>query len=322
MIQPATGAAISDPFDPKHIRAQAADAPQFFEGFTEAYTPTADGDIFYRRAGSGPPLLLLHGYPQTGAMWHRLASRLADTYTVIIPDLRGYGRSMKPKSTNDHAPYSKRAMAGDMVTLMRGLGFDRFLIGAHDRGARVAHRLAADHPNQVAALSVLDIAPTREMYANAGSGFASAYWHWYWLIQPAPFPEKLIGADPEWFWCKKCCSGSAGAAPFARQALEEYLTAFRDPATIRATCEDYRAAATLDIAHDDADRSLLTMPLLALWGRKGAIEAHFDCLALWRQRATHVSGRALEGGHYLAEECPDTVLGEWLPFFEEHAKKL
>jgi haloacetate dehalogenase len=159
------------------------------------------------------------------------------------------------------------------------------------------------------------------MYAHATSGFARAYWHWYWLIQPAPFPEKLIGADPDWFWCKKCCSGSAGAIPFAQQALDEYLTAFRDPATIHASCEDYRAAIGIDIAHDDADPDKLTVPLLALWGAEGAIEAHFDCLALWRKRARVVSGHALPGGHYLAEEIPDQVLKSWLPFFNEHANR-
>ena len=238
---------------------------------------------------------------------------------MIAADLRGYGRSFKPKTDADHSPYSKRAMARDMVTLMRDLGHDRFLIGAHDRGARVAHRLAADHPDAVQALALLDIAPTREMYAQAGTDFARAYWHWYWLIQPAPFPEKLIGADPDWFWCKKCCSGSAGASPFARQALDEYLNAFRDTATIHASCEDYRAAIGIDIEHDNADPAKLTMPLLALWGAQGAIEAHFDCLALWQRRAEQVTGHTLPGGHYLAEEIPDLVLDAWLPFFEKHA---
>lgn len=310
---------MADPFHPELIVQNAPLAPGFFDGFQERLIALDQGEIFCRIAGSGPPLLLLHGYPQTSAMWHRLAPALAQEFTVIAADLRGYGRSFKPESTPDHAPYSKRAMATDMVEVMAALGYPRFVIGAHDRGARVAHRLAADHPERVAALAILDIAPTREMYAQAGTAFATAYWHWYWLIQPAPFPEKLIEADPDWFWCKKCCSGSAGATPFARQALEEYLSAFRDPASIHATCEDYRAAASMDIAQDDADPSKLSMPLLALWGRNGAIEAHFDCLALWRLRASKVDGHALPGGHYLAEECPEQVLSEWLPFLRTHA---
>ena len=310
---------MTDPFDPAAIRSSAPSAPTFFDRFQERLVPAGGGDIFVRIGGDGPPLLLLHGYPQTSAMWHRLAPTLANDFTVIAADLRGYGRSFKPSSDPDHAAHSKRSMAEDMLTVMRTLGHGRFCIGAHDRGARVAHRLAADHPDTVQALSVLDIAPTREMYTRAGTGFATDYWHWYWLIQPAPFPEKLIGADPDWFWCKKCCSGSAGSSPFVRQALEEYLSAFRDPSTIHASCEDYRAAIGIDIAHDNADPSKLTMPLLALWGRNGAIERHFDCLDLWRMRASDVSGYRLHGGRYLAEECPDQVLEAWVPFFKEHA---
>jgi haloacetate dehalogenase len=309
---------MTPPLDPALILQTAPAAPAYFAGFAEEFIPVPGGEIFCRIGGSGPPLLLLHGYPQTSAMWHRIAPELAQHHTVIAADLRGYGRSFKPASTADHAAYSKRAMARDMIALMTHLGHDRFAIGAHDRGARVGHRLAADHPHRVRALATLDIAPTREMYAHTTAGFAMAYWHWYFLIQPAPFPERLIGADPDGFWCRKCCSGTAGATAFARQALEEYLAAFRDPAVIHASCEDYRAAATLDIAHDDADPSKLHMPLLALWGQHGAIETHFDCLALWRQRATQVQGRALPGGHYLAEELPDQVLAEWRAFFRQH----
>ena len=310
---------MNTPFDPQQLLADAEDAPDFFDGFEEHLIPVPEGDVFCRIGGSGPPLLLLHGYPQTSAMWHRVAPALARDLTVIAADLRGYGRSHKPVTSADHAPYSKRAMAGDMIALMDALGYGRFLVGAHDRGARVAHRMAADHPERVAALSTLDIAPTREMYVHAGSGFASDYWHWYWLIQPAPFPENLIATDPDGFWCRKCCSGAAGATPFARPAFAEYLEAFRDPSVIHASCEDYRAAYTIDIAHDDADTAKLPMPLLALWGAQGAIERHFDCLALWRERAADVTGSALSAGHYLAEECPDLVLDQWLPFFRKHA---
>jgi len=287
----------------------------FFEGFEERYVETPDGRIFVRMAGNGPPLVLLHGYPQTSAMWHAVAPKLAQDFQVICPDLRGYGRSLKPATDTTHAPYSKRAMAGDVLALMDHLGHARFLIGAHDRGGRVAHRLAADRPDRVIALSVLDIAPTREMYRDAGSGFAHAYWHWYWLTLPHPFPERLIGADPAYFWLTKCGAGKAGLGPFVQQALDEYLTCFETPEAIHAACEDYRAAATIDIAHDDADPARLPMPLLALWGQDGVIEAHFDCLALWKERAEDVQGWALPGGHYLAEEQPGAVLKAWVSFF-------
>lgn len=292
-------------------------AEHFFDGFSEHLVETPDGPVFCRVGGEGPPLVLLHGYPQTSAMWHAVAPALARDYRVICPDLRGYGRSLKPATDPSHTPYSKRAMAGDILAVMDRFGHDRFLIGAHDRGARVAHRLAADHSDRVIALSTLDIAPTREMYRNAGSAFAHTYWHWYWLTLPHPFPETLIGADPAFFLRKKCGAGSAGLTPFVQQAMDEYLTCFADPATIHGCCEDYRAAATIDIAYDDAETAKLPMPLLALWGQNGAIEAHFDCLALWRERATDVRGWALPGGHYLAEECPQAVLAAWSPFFAE-----
>lgn len=266
--------------------------------------------------GSGPPLLLLHGYPQTHVMWHKVAPVLAEYFTIVAADLRGYGRSSKPATTADHSPYSKRAMAGDMVSVMQSLGHRHFRIAAHDRGARVAHRLALDWSDRVERLAVLDIAPTREMYRTTTEGFARAYWHWFFLIQPAPFPERMIAADPDAYWIKKCGSGSAGLSPFTSAALADYLAAFRDPATIHASCEDYRAGAGIDIAHDDADgERKLACPLLALWGKTGAIEAHFDCLDLWRRRADDVTGETLPGGHYLAEECPDLVCERFLRFF-------
>lgn len=299
----------------------AAPAESFFEGFGERRIAVPGGAVFCRIGGSGPPLLLLHGYPQTSAMWHRLAPVLARDHTVICADLRGYGRSGKPPTDAAHAPYSKRAMAGDLLAAMDALGHDRFLVGAHDRGARVGHRMAADHPGRVAALATLDIAPTREMYAHGDAAFAATYWHWYWLIQPAPLPESLIGADPAGYWLWKCGRGSAGLAPFARQALAEYLDAF-GPATIHASCEDYRAAWSIDRAHDDAETAPMTVPLLALWGAEGAIERHFDCLALWRMRAERVEGRSLPGGHYLAEERPRDVLEAWRPFFARMAARV
>ena len=288
-----------------------------FEGFRMLDVATSGTTIRLRTGGSGPPLLLLHGYPQTHALWHKVAPRLARRFTVVAADLRGYGDSGKPETTEDHSPYSKRAMALDMAEVMTALGHDRFFVCGHDRGGRVAHRLALDHAERVTKIAVLDIAPTREMYRNTTEAFARAYWHWFFLITPAPFPERMIGADPDAYWLKKCGSGSAGLAPFAPAALDHYLRCFRDPATIHASCEDYRAAASIDIAHDDGDAGRkLSAPLLVLWGRNGVIEKCFDALALWRQRASDVRGHALPGGHYLAEELPDLVAHELEQFFQ------
>lgn len=267
--------------------------------------------------GSGPPVLLLHGYPQTHAMWHRVAPRLAGRFRVVAADLRGYGASSKPATAPDHAPYAKRAMGADMVALMERLGHRRFAVGAHDRGARVAHRMALDHPERVSRLALLDVAPTREMYAGATDAFARAYWHWFFLIQPAPLPERMIGADPRGFWLAKCGDGAVGLSPFSEAALAAYLDAFT-PEVVHASCEDYRAAAAIDVAHDDADGARrLPQPLLALWGADGVVGRCFDCLALWRERAADVRGGALPGGHYLAEERPDLVAGRFRAFLAE-----
>jgi len=288
-----------------------------FEGFESFDLPGEGATIHGVTGGSGPPLLLLHGNPQTHAMWHKVAPALAERFTVVACDLRGYGRSSKPPSVADHANYSKRAMAADMVEVMEALGHTRFQVGAHDRGARVAHRLGLDWPNRVERMVLLDIAPTREMYANATDAFARDYWHWYFMIQPAPLPEQMMSADPEAFWRWKCERASrSGEGIFAPEALADYLEAFRNPEAVRATCEDYRAAATIDIRHDDEDEGRkLGCPLLVLWGANGAIERHFDCLTLWHQRANDVCGHSLPGGHYLAEELPDEVTEELLSFF-------
>lgn len=289
-----------------------------FEGFT-AFDVDVGGIVIHGvRGGSGPPLLVLHGYPQTHAMWHRVAPPLARRFSVVAADLRGYGQSSKPPSVPDHSTYAKRAMAADMAHLMESLGHRRFAVAGHDRGGRVAHRLALDQADRVRRLAVLDIAPTREMYAGTTEGFARAYWHWFFLIQPAPFPERMIAADPDAYWLHKCGSGPAGLAPFSDAARAAYLEAFRDPEAIRASCEDYRAAATIDLEHDDADAGrMVDCPVLALWGRDGAIERHFDCLALWRRRARQVEGEALPGGHYLAEERPDLVADRLIRFLDK-----
>ncbi len=285
-----------------------------FPGFSAVDVETGGARIHARVGGSGPPVLLLHGYPQTHAIWHRVAPRLAERFTVVAADLRGYGDSGKPPSAPDHASYSKRAMARDQVEAMERLGFPSFHLVGHDRGGRVAHRLALDHPGRVRTVAVLDIAPTRHMYLRTDLAFARAYWHWFFLIQPAPLPERLIGADPDFFLRRKIGAGRAGLAPFAPEALAEYLRCFRDPEAIRGSCEDYRASATIDLVHDEEDESRkVSAPLLALWGRGGVVDRCFDVLAAWRERAEVVDGRPLDCGHYLPEEAPEPLLEALLP---------
>ncbi|MBM3487455.1 MAG: alpha/beta hydrolase [Alphaproteobacteria bacterium] len=287
------------------------------DGFERRDIATAGARIRVAIGGEGPPMLLLHGFPQTHVMWHRVAPRLAERYTVVAADLRGYGDSAKPATTPNHMPYSKSAMAADQVEVMRALGFSRFFLVGHDRGGRVAHRLALDHPEAVAAMSVLDIAPTWRMYKDTTKEFATAYYHWFFLIQPHPFPETLIGHDPEFYLRWGMNRSPRGIDGFAPEALAEYIRCFRDPATIHATCEDYRAAASIDLAHDEMDMATrIACPLLVLWGRFGVIERCFDALAAWRERAAEVSGRALDCGHYIPEEAPDALLDELGRFFD------
>jgi haloacetate dehalogenase len=267
--------------------------------------------------GSGPPLLLLHGHPQTHAIWHRVAPRLAEQFTVVACDLRGYGESSKPHGAPDHANYSKRAMAADMVAVMQSLGFATFRVLAHDRGARVAHRLAQDHPQAVERMALLDIAPTLAMYEQTSDTFARAYWHWFFLIQPAPLPERLIEADPAAYVRDVMGKRSAGLAPFDPRALAEYQRCLALPGAAHGICEDYRAAATIDLEHDRFDRDAgnrLALPLMVLWGEQGVVGRCFDPLKEWQRVAAEVQGGPLPCGHYIAEEAPDTLLERVLPF--------
>lgn len=292
-----------------------------FEGFSEQIVSGDGAEIFVRHAGSSatPGLLLLHGYPQTSAMWHRMAPSLTSDYHVVCADLRGYGRSGKPKSDEEHTPYSKRSMARDMIAVMKHFGHERFFVGAHDRGARVAHRMVLDFEASVDALVVLDIAPTREMYRDADARFATAYWHWFFLTQPHPIPERMISLDPQDYWKLKCFNQAKGTNPFSDEALAEYLEAFSTEAAIHASCEDYRAAATIDIQHDndEGDRKFST-PTLALWAKRGAINTCFDALALWRERGSSVEGEMLDASHYMAEEIPDDIVKRMDDFFKRN----
>jgi haloacetate dehalogenase len=294
--------------------------PDLLPGFTVHDLETRGARVHARAGGSGPPVLLLHGYPQTHAIWHRVAPRLAERFTVVAADLRGYGDSGKPPSAPDHGPYSKRAMAQDLVEAMGLLGFETFHVVGHDRGGRVGHRLALDHVARVRSLATLDIAPTLAMYEATTMEFARAYYHWFFLIQPEPLPERMIGLDPEFYLREKLRGWSQGRWPFDDAAFAEYLRCFRDPATIHASCEDYRAAATIDLEHDRRDRDAgrrVRCPVLALWGERGTVHRCFRPLDEWRRAADGaVSGRPLAAGHYLPEEVPDEVVGELLPFLD------
>lgn len=267
--------------------------------------------------GSGPPLLLLHGFPQTKAIWHKVAPTLAKHYKIIASDLRGYGESSKPHGKSDHSTYSKRAMAADQHALMKSLGYDQFFLLGHDRGGRVSHRLAADFPNSVLSLMVLDISPTLSMYEQTSMDFAKGYWHWFFLIQPEPIPETLIGANPE-FWLKNHMGRHAGTAIFSPDRWNEYLAGASNPLSMHAMCEDYRAAATIDLVHDRADREAnlkLEIPLRVLWGEHGLVNKCFKPIEDWQKVANDVSGAAVPCGHYIPEELPELVIEEARGFF-------
>jgi haloacetate dehalogenase len=290
-----------------------------FPGFVLEHVTTSAGAIRLRRGGSGPPLLLLHGNPQTHAMWHAVAPRLAERFTVVCPDLRGYGGSHKPEATADHAPYAKREMAKDMVEVMERLGHRRFLLAGHDRGGRVSHRLAVDFPDRVQKLAVLDIVPTIEHFERADMAFGLGYYHWFWFAQPHPFPEMLINAAPEAWFSVHTSREPKPSTFFHPEALADYLAAVKTPEMIRGMCEDYRAAASIDLEHDRksrAGRQKIQCPMLVLWGAKGKIPQWYDALAIWRQYCTaEVSGGPVASGHYLAEETPEAVIGALQGFF-------
>jgi haloacetate dehalogenase len=288
-----------------------------FAGFQLTTIDTGEAAIRVRHGGSGPPLLLLHGIPQTHLMWHKIAPALARDFTVVATDLRGYGDSGKPPSTPDHAPYAMRALARDQAAVMNRLGFERFCVAGHDRGGRCAYRLALDHPERVRKLAVLDIVPTGEAFRRADAAFALGFWVWSFLAAPVGLPERLIGADPQLLLDHMLDSWSATPNAFPAAVRAEYLRAFRDPATLHAICEEYRAAATLDYQHDEADRGRrrIGCPVLALWSGRGALAAWYDPLAIWREWADDVRGHALDCGHFLPEEAPDETYTALRDFF-------
>jgi len=295
--------------------------PRMFGAFAQEIVNVRDTTIRVRHGGHGPPVLLLHGNPQTLFMWNRVAPMLARDFTVVAADLRGYGDSGKPRTSIDHAPYSKRAMAADQVQVMQHLGFEKFFVAGHDRGGRVAYRMALDHPERVQKLAVLDIVPTLHAFGHADAKFGLGYYHWFFLAQPFDLPERLIGSDPDYFWRWHTTRAPQPPDFFAPEALDDYLRCFRDPKTIHGICEDYRAAATIDLVHDveDFGARKIVCPVLALWGRRGKLDTWYDVLAVWREWAADVGGRSLDCGHYLAEEAPEQTAEALRVFFAARA---
>ena len=276
-------------------------------------------EIDCQYGGQGPALLLLHGFPQSKAIWHRVAPELQKHFFVVAADLRGYGASSKPHGKTDHSTYSKKAMAKDQLMVMKNFGHESFFLIGHDRGGRVAHRLAADYPENVKRLMVLDVSPTLTMNEKTNMEFAKGYWHWFFLIQPEPIPEKLIGADPE-FWIKNHMGGRyAGLSIFDPACWSEYLSGVQDPKTLHAMCEDYRASASIDLEHDRADlaaKKRIPMPIRVLWGEHGLVNKCFKPLDDWSLVATEVSGQSLDCGHYIPEERPQELVEQALNFFK------
>jgi haloacetate dehalogenase len=286
------------------------DLADLFQGFASEWVNTASGRIFARVGGKGPPLLLLHGFSETHVMWHRVAPQLADSFKLIIADLPGYGWSDMPESDETHLPYSKRAMARTMIDLMERLGYVRFALAGHDRGGRVAYRLALDHPGRLSRLAVLDILPTYDYWERINRPYALKIYHWTFLAQPFPLPETLIGTNGEFFLRQKVASQTKSRTLQAidPRALEHYLAPFRDPSRVHAMCEDYRAGATIDYEIDKADHDAgnrITVPMLALWGDAGVASAAATPLDTWKTWATNVAGSPVDSGHFLTEENPD-----------------
>ena len=292
-----------------------------FDGFARRKIDADGVEIDAVIGGAGEPVLLLHGYPQTKAMWHRVAPALAERFTVVATDLRGYGASAKPPAGDDAAAYSKRQMALDQVAVMRELGFPTFSVVGHDRGARVAYRLTLDHPERVRRLAVLDVVPTYEQFAAVDRLSALGSFHWYFLAQPRGFPERMIGADPEFFLRHMLGTWSGAPDRFSADALAEYVRAFKDPEVVRATCEDYRAGATIDFEFDRADLEKgrrIGCPVLVLWGDRGRAHKRSRVIETWRRWADDVRGTGLGCGHFIAEEAPEALLAELLPFLAGH----
>ena len=299
-----------------------SDLADLFPGYASEWINTSGGRIFARTGGNGPPLLLLHGYPQTHVMWHRVAPLLDQHFTLIIPDLPGYGWSDVPRSDADHTPYTKRAMAQVMIEVMGKFGHAQFALAGHDRGGRVAYRLALDNPGRLSRLAVLDILPTYEYWARMDRAYALKIYHWAFLAQPEPLPETLIGGDPDAFLKNALVSWSNAKSldVYDPRALAHYLTAFRDPLRIHASCEDYRAGAHADFEQDKADRDAgrkITVPLLALWGGAAIAAAAAPPLAVWQEWGTKVSGAAIDFGHFMAEENPDATASALREFFSQ-----
>jgi haloacetate dehalogenase len=288
----------------------------FFPGFEQRRINTSGAEINLVTGGKGPPLLLLHGYPETHLMWRKVAPRLANEFTVVIPDLRGYGDSAKPPAGPDNENYSKRALALDQVEVMAALGFERFAVAGHDRGARVAHRLARDHAEQIECVALLDIVPTLYRFETIDQKAATSSWHWFFLIQPSGFPERLIGSEAEFFLRHQLSALLREPAKLEPEAFADYLRCFENPETIRATCDEYRAGASIDLEHDRADRGRrLTMPLLMLWGKRSSQGSGYDVLAVWREHAENVRGHAIDSGHFIPEEAPDDAYQALRDFF-------
>jgi haloacetate dehalogenase len=297
------------------------DLADLFPGFESRWIDTSIGRMFARVGGKGPPLLMMHGYPQTNVMFHRVAPALAAHHTLVIPDLPGYGWSAAPRSGADHTPYTKRAMAAVMVEIMEAVGFVHFSVVGHDRGGRVAYRLALDHPGRADKLAVLDVVPTYHMWHGIDAKFAMKIWHWMFLAQDEPFPEMLLGKAPVEYWNWKCASLSKtrDLSCFDPRALAHYHAFIQDPARIHATCEDYRAGRNADLAFDEADRAAgnkIKCPVLALWGDAGVPSETSGPLATWREWADDVRGGPIDSGHYVCEEAPDAVSAALIDFFK------